>query len=191
LAAGVAHEINNPLGIILGYTQLMLKRTKDPESMDYDDLKTIEKHVNACRAVVSDLLKFSRKVSSDRSRIQVNPLVRDVVKFLVNHPDLRRTSVSLELWEDEGLAVIGSEQELRQVLINLMINAGNGSGIDDETMPRIFDPFFTTKPVGEGTGLGLSVSYGIIKNHKGDITVQSRPGEWTVFTVILPAAPEE
>jgi signal transduction histidine kinase len=218
LSAGVAHEINNPLGIILGYTQLMLKRTRDADSMDYDDLKTIEKHVHACRGVVSDLLRFSRKVSADTTRIPVNTLVREVVKFLTNHPDLHHTRIDLDLDPARDLCVIGSEQELRQVLINLMINAGhavgqkgeirissghgpgdtveiavmdNGCGIDPETLPRIFDPFFTTKPVGEGTGLGLSVSYGIVKNHRGDITVQSRPGEGTVFTVILPAAPEE
>ncbi|MFH1155124.1 MAG: ATP-binding protein [Pseudomonadota bacterium] len=216
LSAGVAHEINNPLGIILGYTQLMLKRTTDPESIDFDDLKTIEKHVNACRAVVSDLLKFSHKVSAEQTRVSVNSLVRDVVKFLSNHPALRQIEIDLSLSREKP-SVMGTEQELRQVMINLLINAGhavnkdgeiritttrksdghvhiavmdNGSGIDPETMPRIFDPFFTTKPVGEGTGLGLSVSYGIIKNHKGDIRVQSRPGEWTVFTVILPSAPE-
>lgn len=213
LSAGVAHEINNPLGIILGYTQLLLKQTANTESDSYDDLKTIEKHVHTCRAVVADLLKFSRKVSVDESRINIRTMVSDVVKFLANHPDLRQTRMETRLWEHGDLEVTGNEQELRQVMINLIINAGhaaggkgeiiitteadtegqvlisvrdNGAGISQENLPKIFDPFFTTKPVGQGTGLGLSVSYGIIKNHGGDIRVKSRQGEWSVFTVALP-----
>ncbi len=216
LSAGVAHEINNPLGIILGYTQLMLKNEPEGANSNHDDLKIIEKHVHACRTVVSDLLTFSRKSSTDNGQVSITQVVDDVVKFLGNHPDLRGVDIILDHDPHQGLMVTGNEQELRQVMINLLINAGhavakqgvitirarvnannqvlvsvsdNGCGIGKKDLPDIFNPFFTTKPVGEGTGLGLSVSYGIISNHGGDITVESTPGKGTVFTVILPRAP--
>jgi len=138
-----------------------------------------------------------------------------VVHFLNNHPNLREVKVKFSRNTGKELSVTGNEQELRQVMINLLINAGhavgkhgtitikaftnienqvlvaikdNGPGIDQDTLTKIFNPFFTTKPVGEGTGLGLSVSYGIITNHGGDITVESTPGKGTVFTIILPRA---
>ncbi len=217
LSAGVAHEINNPLGIILGYTQLLLKQEPESVQTTHDDLKIIEKHVHACRNVVSDLLTFSRKNSVDDDRINMNQVVDDVVKFLINHPDLRQIETDLNLWKGRQLLVTGNEQELRQVMINLLINGGyalgkkgtititttennhnqvliavrdNGPGISQETLEKIFNPFFTTKPVGKGTGLGLSVSYGIIANHGGDITVESSPGQGTVFTIMLPRAEE-
>lgn len=218
LSAGVAHEINNPLGIILGYTQLMLKNEPEGKSNNHDDLKIIEKHVHACRTVVSDLLTFSRKSSTDNGQVNINKVIDDVVKFLGNHPDLRMVDILLDHDPSNQLMVTGNEQELRQVMINLLINAGhavekrgvititarantknqvlisvsdNGCGIDKKELSDIFNPFFTTKPVGEGTGLGLSVSYGIISNHGGDITVKSTPGTGTVFTVILPRTPEQ
>ena len=217
LSAGVAHEINNPLGIILGYTQLMLKNESKEKNNNHDDLKIIEKHVHACRTVVSDLLTFSRKSSTDNGQVCINQVIDDVVKFLGNHPDLRGVDIILDHDPRHRLMVTGNEQELRQVMINLLINAGhavekkgiititaranankqivvsvsdNGCGIEKKELPDIFNPFFTTKPVGEGTGLGLSVSYGIISNHGGDITVKSTPGKGTVFTVILPRTPE-
>lgn len=218
LSAGVAHEINNPLGIILGYTQLLLKEESNSSQTSHDDLKIIEKHVHACKNVVSDLLTFSRKNSVDDARVNMNQVVDDVVKFLINHPDLRQIEMDLHLWTDRHLFVTGNEQELRQVLINLLINAGyalgqkgtvtitttknthnqvligvkdNGPGISQENQEKIFNPFFTTKPVGKGTGLGLSVSYAIIANHGGDITVESCPGKGTVFTIMLPGAAED
>lgn len=215
LSAGVAHEINNPLGIILGYTQLMLQQKSHDNSTNHDDLKIIEKHVHACRTVVSDLLTFSRKSSVENTRVNINKVVDDVVHFLNNHPNLREVKVNFSRNPGKELSVTGNEQELRQVMINLLINAGhavgkhgtitikaftnignqvlvaikdNGPGIDQDTLTKIFNPFFTTKPVGEGTGLGLSVSYGIITNHGGEITVESTPGKGTLFTIILPRA---
>lgn len=209
LSAGVAHEINNPLGIILGYTQLLIKQ----KSAFDDDLKIIEKHVQNCKTVVSDLLAFSRKGSSQMVVLDINKIVDDVVKFLSNHSDFRNIELVLSPWDKGKLDVPGNEQELSQVMINLMINAchavdkkgridiitrktaqeeilvmvkDNGKGIEKKNLSRIFDPFFTTKPVGRGTGLGLSVGYGIIKQHKGDISVKSTPGKGTVFTISLP-----
>ncbi len=211
LSAGVAHEINNPLGIILGYTQLLLKENSGFE----EDLKTIEKHVKNCRDVVSDLLSFSRKGSLEMGRVDVTKVINDVIKFLSNHTDFRNVEIKLDFFLQTPLIVNGNEQELAQVIINLMINAShavekkgrieistqktdddkihitvkdNGMGIRKRYLSRIFDPFFTTKPVGQGTGLGLSVGYGIIRRHGGDITARNRKQKGAAFTIILPAA---
>ncbi|EIM62901.1 PAS domain-containing sensor histidine kinase [Desulfobacter postgatei] len=210
LSAGVAHEINNPLGIILGYTQLMLK-----EKSEFDeDLKTIEKHVKNCREVVSNLLSFSRKGSGEMGNVDIHKMLDGVINFLKKHSDFRKVQIQLNLWENESLWVKGNAQELTQVILNLMINAchavndnpkgvielitrkeashvlilvkDNGTGIQKQHLSRIFDPFFTTKPVGQGTGLGLSVGYGIIRRHQGEIMAENRQGEGAKFTIRLP-----
>ncbi|MCF6245752.1 MAG: ATP-binding protein [Desulfobacula sp.] len=211
LSAGVAHEINNPLGIILGYTQLMLKEDSEFE----EDLKTIEKHVKNCKTVVSDLLSFSRKGTLEKSLVNVAIIIDGVVKFLANHTDFRNVKIQLKRLKKDRLMIYGNEQELSQVIINLMINAchavnkkgtiqvaikktgdnqifitvkDNGTGIRKKHFSRIFDPFFTTKPVGQGTGLGLSVGYGIIRRHGGDITARNRKEKGAAFTISLPLA---
>jgi PAS domain S-box-containing protein len=209
LSAGVAHEINNPLGIILGYTQLMLKNPGEHEQ----DLKTIEKHVKNCRTVVSDLLTFARKGTKKMHAIDVCKVVDDVISFLQNHSDFRDVEVVAPPPCSRALMVYGNGQEISQVIVNLMINAchavakkgciqveiacnddkwihiavkDNGTGIPKKDFSRIFDPFFTTKPVGEGTGLGLSVGYGIIRRHGGDIRVRNRKDKGAAFTMTLP-----
>lgn len=234
LSAGVAHEINNPLGVILGYTQLMLKdRIIRENAPIHEDLKVIEKHVKNCRSVVSDMLAFSRKGAAvsqggegKMSRVDMGEVLRDVVNFLHNHSDFRNIEMTLSLSHETpptkaisfsnepSLWVMGNEQEFRQVVINLVINAchavdkkgkivlsgfrnrqnevvvgvkDDGRGISREHLPRIFDPFFTTKPVGEGTGLGLSVSYGIVKKYNGRIDVESQENQGAHFTITLPS----
>ncbi|WP_320041800.1 ATP-binding protein [uncultured Desulfobacter sp.] len=210
LSAGVAHEINNPLGIILGYTQLMLKE----ESGFEEDLRTIEKHVKNCKEVVSNLLSFSRKGSGEMEHVDIHNMLDGVVNFLGSHSDFRKVKIQLSLWVNGSLWVKGNAQELTQVVLNLMINAchaikdnpdgfielvtqkenthilihvkDNGTGIAKQHKPKIFDPFFTTKPVGQGTGLGLSVGYGIIRHHQGEIMAANRKSRGAKFTIRLP-----
>jgi PAS domain S-box-containing protein len=211
-SAGIAHEINNPLGIILGYTQLLL-RSEESGSKRQADLKTIEKHVRNCKAIVEDLLNFARSSPPVNAHTDIHTVIDDAVNFFAQHA--RPEKVIIERRYNESIPpLLLDEKKMRQVLLNLIVNArhavGNqgtirietvlcpdkdtieirvsddGCGIEKKNLSRIFDPFFTTKPTGEGTGLGLSVSYGIVKNHGGDIAVRSVPGEGSTFTVTLP-----
>ena len=217
LSAGVAHELNNPLGVILGYTQLLL-RQEPADGQRREDLETIEKHVKCCKTVVEDLLSFSRGSRPARNHFDVNALVESVLGFFRNRAGVGALKIETEygspipdVWVDE--------KKIRQVLVNLLLNArdamgdggtlrlateydpdarqvairvrDDGYGIEPQHLSRIFDPFFTTKPTGEGTGLGLAVSYGIVKHHGGDIQVDSRSGEGTEFQVILPVETRE
>ncbi|MFV0439285.1 MAG: two-component system sensor histidine kinase NtrB [Desulfopila sp.] len=197
MAAGVAHEINTPLGIILGYTQLMMDDfSADSES--YVTLQVIERQTKVCRRIVSDLLKFSRQAESQKTAIDLNEIVREVLAVTEHTLNINKITVSRRFAENLP-RVIGDPEKLHQVFINLFNNAqyamasggtitiitfgaaeavkvsviDTGSGIDESIKNKIFDPFFTTKEVGKGTGLGLSVTYGIIQEHKGQIEVES------------------
>jgi PAS domain S-box-containing protein len=212
LSAGIAHEINNPLGLIFGYAQLLLKAST-PGTQLHEDLKIIEKHAINCKKIVEDLLKFSRTSGTAKIEAQVNELIRDVVSVVRSKFQLDHVSVVEQL--DPNLpATTVDPDKMKQVFVNLLMNArqaieGRGSieistglssdgsrllisfsdtggGIPGEILPKIFDPFFTTKPTGMGTGLGLSVSYGIVRDHEGEILVESTPGKGSVFTVSLP-----
>jgi PAS domain S-box-containing protein len=212
ISTGLAHEINNPLGVMLGYTQLLL-RDNAPGTQIYDDLKTIEKHARNCKTVVEDLLKFARGTKTTKSSIDVNESLEEVISLLRHQFELDNIAVDTRL--DRSLPrLIADGEKLKQVFMNLLMNAkqaisGEGSievstcldssgdhvlvsisddgcGIPASQIDKIFDPFFTTKPVGEGTGLGLSVSYGIIQDHDGRIEVDSRPGKGSTFTLVLP-----
>ena len=152
------------------------------------------------------------------SIIEINKVVDGVIKFLSNNSDFRNIRLIFNPNTKEHLNLLGNEQELAQVMINLLINAshavdgkgkivistkttesGNiqilvkddGKGIEQKNLSKIFDPFFTTKPVGQGTGLGLSVGYGIIKRHQGNISVESTKGKGTIFTISLPCDVQE
>jgi signal transduction histidine kinase len=213
LSAGVAHEINNPLGVILGYCQLLI-RAETTDSERKDDLKTIEKHAKHCQQIVADLLSFSRSAGTEKTLCDVHQILDDVIEFISKHTDLSHMDVVRKY--DQGLPQLHMNRErIKQVFINLVMNAryamgtggvltletqyseadrqavirivDNGSGIAESDITRIFDPFFTTKPTGQGTGLGLSVTYGIIKDHGGDIHVDSQLGEGSTFTLFLPA----
>ncbi len=211
-SAGIAHEINNPMGIILGYTQLLL-RNEDPDTDRYKDLKTIEKHVRNCKGIVEDLLNFARSSKPEKEVINIHETIDDVLNFIQHHSELDNVEIVRD-YDKKVPHMLLDEKKIKQVLINLIMNAKHavgrkgsirlitgfkalsnqvtikvmdtGYGIEKKNLERIFDPFFTTKRTGEGTGLGLSVSYGIIKNHGGDIFVESIPGKGSTFTVALP-----
>ena len=212
LSSGIAHEINNPLGIILGYTQLML-RNESKGSDRAADLKTIEKQVRHCKSIVEDLLNFARTSAPKKELHDIHVVVEDVLHFIRQHSKLDGIEIQSDYDRRVG-PLLMDEKKISQVLINLLMNAihavggqglirvetgmdqnsqkaviqvhDDGPGIQDTDLARIFDPFFTTKPTGQGTGLGLSVSYGIIKNHGGDIRVASKPGQGATFSILLP-----
>jgi two-component system, NtrC family, sensor kinase len=212
LSAGIAHEINNPLGIILGFTQLILRQQKRETSL-FSDLKTIEKHTRHCKTIVEDLLNFARTSPPKKELWDIHAIIDDVLQFVQQHGKLAAVKIQ-KVYDQSMTPLLVDEKKIKQVLINLIINAkyavddqgiisvrtrkdndaskaviqinDNGYGIEEKNIPRIFDPFFTTKPTGEGTGLGLSVSYGIIRNHGGDIYVESQRDRGTTFTVELP-----
>ncbi|MBW2410220.1 MAG: PAS domain S-box protein [Deltaproteobacteria bacterium] len=217
LSAGIAHEINNPLGVILGYTQLLI-RNEDKGTEKFKDLKTIEKHVRNCKSIVEDLLNFARSSKPNEDIIRLDEAADDVLNFIQQHAGLEDIEVQRN-YNASLPEMLLDEKKIKQVLMNLIMNAKHamgkkgtlristeiieskgqvalkiadtGHGIEKKNLVRIFDPFFTTKPTGEGTGLGLSVSYGIIENHGGDIFVKSKVGEGSTFTVVLPlAAPD-
>ncbi|MEZ4524526.1 MAG: ATP-binding protein [Desulfobacterales bacterium] len=213
-SSGIAHEINNPLGIILGYTQLLL-REENPESAKYEDLKTIEKHVKTCKSIVEDLLNFARSSKPVEGPVCIHDCMEDVLMFLQHRSAPDETEI-VKNYDRSVPKMILDEKKIKQVFINLMMNAihaigkkgkiaittayeasknqvrikiaDTGYGIEKKNLTKIFDPFFTTKPTGEGTGLGLAVSYGIIKNHGGEILVESEPGRGAEFAIVLPTA---
>ena len=217
LSAGVAHEVNNPLGMILGYTQLLL-RTEPKDTQNFSDLKIIEKHARNCKAIVEDLLNFARSSETQKGVLDVNSLLLEVIS-VVDH-QFKLDNIAIETKFDTSVPTLYADGEkLKQVFMNLLMNAkqaievqgqiqiitdhdasrnevnvtvvDTGSGIPPEIQEKIFDPFFTTKPTGQGTGLGLSVSYGIIKDHRGEIFVQSIPGKGSTFTITLPVTSDE
>jgi signal transduction histidine kinase len=217
LAAGVAHEINNPLAVILGFTDLLVEKA-EPDSETYETLKTIERQGLNAKRVVENLLSFSRYSERKVEMVDVNECMRAVLKVMGNRLHLEKINVKAEL--EEGLPTVrGNAGEIQQVFFNLINNAAfamggggdltltsrrldgsvevrvsdTGHGIRKEHRARVFEPLFTTKGVGKGTGLGLSVSYGIIANHGGAMTFDSRTIKesavhGTTFIITLPAA---
>jgi len=199
LAGGVAHEINTPLGIILGYVQMLLDDV-DSDSQMAEDLRIVEKQTKICSSIVSDLLGFSRQSSTTKGDVDIHQSIREVISLVEHTFSLNRVKIVTDF--DPNIPEIeGDKDRLKQVWMNLFNNAfdaiqsdgqikistklcahrrrvaitvaDTGSGIKQEVLDKIFDPFFSTKPVGKGTGLGLSVTFGIIKDHGGRINVLS------------------
>jgi PAS domain S-box-containing protein len=216
LAAGIAHEINNPLSMILGYTQLLLRNEKDG-TQRYADLRIIEKHTRTCKTIVEDLLNFARSARTKKAFAHIHAAMESVLSVVQHHLQLDGITVEKD-FDDCVPPIVMDGEKIKQVFMNLIMNAkqaigergvirvrtrydemigrvaiqvsDSGSGIDPRNITRIFDPFFTTKATGEGTGLGLSVSYGIVKEHGGEIVVESILGKGSTFTVTLPAISE-
>jgi len=215
LAGGVAHEINNPLGGILAFTQLMKRDAKEDARL-VEDLCEVEQAAQRCKKIVSDLLDFSRvSKDHDRKSVDINVLIENVFPFI--QCEMRSLNVEMEFKGRRDLPrVMATPDRLQQVFINLMTNAchampkggqlsvstdtadggrvvvvrvrDTGHGISSDICDRIFDPFFTTKEPGKGTGLGLSISYRIVRDHGGEITCESQKDVGTEFVVRLPAA---
>jgi two-component system NtrC family sensor kinase len=213
LGAGIAHEVKNPLAGILGMAQLSLRKV-DKESPLERNLLIIEKETKRCRTIIDNLMRFARqdKDKVELSQISLNKVVEDTLAIVAHQMSINQVKVEESL-TDENTDVNGSANQVQQVLMNLMINAqqasgdnsgkimvqtscraGNveievaddGPGMPAQVAAQIFEPFFTTKPTGKGTGLGLSVSYGIIKDHAGELKVESIEGQGTSFTITIP-----
>lgn len=215
LAAGVAHEINNPLGSIMLYSS-MLKRDLEKKMGDQqgvEDLKLIIEEAVRCKNIVSNLLNFARQGKLNVSTVHISDLLNDVIKVVLVKPE--NTSIEFILNDNTSdIEIEGDVDQLKQVFINVIGNAceameesevknleiavdntekdviikikDTGCGVSDENIKKLFTPFFTTKKMGKGTGLGLAITYGIIKMHRGDIRVKSTLKEGTEFTIKLP-----
>jgi two-component system NtrC family sensor kinase len=219
LAAGVAHELNNPLGVILGFTDLLIEKA-EKGSQDYEDLKTIERHSLHCKQVVENLLSFARQGEGEAEYCDIDEAIDEIVRVVKHSLEMNHIELRMDL--GSGLPKVkGDLRQMQQVFLNLITNAAaamkgggvlevktgpdlrrgrvcitvrdNGHGIREEHVEKIFDPFFTTKSEGEGTGLGLFVSRGIITKYEGSITCESRTADGpmgprgTTFTVMLRA----
>jgi two-component system NtrC family sensor kinase len=217
LSANVAHELNNPLQGIVTYSHLLLEN-KPSEDSENDSLQKIVIQANRCRDIIRGLLDFSRQRKPDKTLCDVNDVLKGCVSLLERQAQFHNIQITYDLQADLPKAVIDPSQ-IERVFMNLIINAaeamdGNGQlmlstrfdslehfielefadtghGISRENLEKIFDPFFTTKDTGHGVGLGLAISYGIVKEHKGAISVESEIGKGTTFTVRLPVTVEE
>ena len=216
LAAGVAHEINNPLGVILCYTDIIKESNPDNKEI-MADITIIERHTENCRRIVADLLDFSRsrKSTIDKQYASINDIIENVLSMVRQQFMKKQINLACDL--DTTIKPFPMDsRRMKQVLLNLIMNAGqaigskgnikirtgtedtsviidvedDGPGVAKDIQDKIFDPFFSTKEPGEGTGLGLSVSYGIIYEHDGEIRLQSTPGHGARFTIIMPASRE-
>ena len=211
--AGVAHELNNPLTTVMGFSEMLHKSST--EERQKHQLDMVHKSARRCHKIVQNLLSFARQRQPERKAVDVNKLLQASAEFL--DYQMRTSNVELLFTLAPNLpTTLADPHQLQQVFINILNNArqaieahqpsgviristalddgvirivmhDNGPGIAPENLTKIFNPFFTTKEVGKGTGLGLSLCYGIIREHGGQIDIQSEPGAGAEFTIELPA----
>ena len=214
MAAGVAHEINNPLTGVVTFAHLLKKRFS-PESEEAQDLDIIIEQSDRCSKIIKNLLTFARATPTEKGQVSINDVLSRTIFMVQNQEKFHHIKFNINL-EDTQFIIVGDSSQFQQIFLNMFINAadamggrGNitvatrtitednkphveieftdeGTGIKEEDMPKLFEPFFTTKPVGKGTGLGLSVSHGIVKHFGGNIKVKSELGKGTSFSVRLP-----
>ena len=214
MAAAVAHELNNPLTTVTGFTELILE-TLDEDSPEHEDMSLVLSEAQRSREVVRRLLDFSRQSEILRVDTEMNEIITMVLQLVHHIAQTGNVKVRMELWDDIP-SIRADRNQMQQVLLNIIHNAlqampeggelllrsfmekragqqwlgilvkDSGVGIDEEALSQIFEPFFTTKPTGEGTGLGLSVSYSIVSEHGGYIEVSSDVGVGSEFTIWLP-----
>jgi signal transduction histidine kinase len=214
LGAGITHEVKNPMTGIVSFAQLAQRKLDDPEKLK-EFLQLIEKEALRCRDILVNFLKFARSGSRELERIDVNEVVDGAARMLRHQLSIHGVRLKTEL-SDDVPEILGNAPELQQVILNLGINAqqampdggtvtigttraggdvcitvtDTGPGIPPEIEAKVFEPFFSTKEPGEGTGLGLSVSFGIVRGHHGVLSVSSESGRGATFEIRIPAAPE-
>ncbi len=214
LSSGVAHEINNPLGVILGYAGYLEKKIPEDDP-NFTYIHEIKRESKRCKKIVQDLLSYARTPKPVLAPTEINRLLRQIIDFAANHTDLYQVQIVQQLTPQLPTVPADADQ-LRQVAINLLLNAGaampnggeiivstslevgrwlcievadNGEGISEENLEKIFEPFFTTKA--RGTGLGLAITKQIIEMHQGEISIDSQVGEGTTVVIRLPLEREE
>lgn len=214
LSAGVAHELNNPLTVVIGLAELLLENKNETEEKR-KDLESIKKQAERCRSIILNLLQFAQKNETEKKTVQLNSVLNETMELWSYNVKNSKIEITKELDPSLPLIIV-NQYQIQQVFVNILNNSlfamkdtlqprlnvrtayegnkiriyfkDNGTGIPEKVITRIFDPFFTTKEVGKGTGLGLSMTYGIIKEHNGDIRVQSKEGEGATFIIELPCA---
>jgi two-component system NtrC family sensor kinase len=214
LSSGVAHEINNPLGVILGYAGYLEKKIPEDDP-NYTFISEIKRESKRCKKIVQDLLSYSRTPKPALEPTDINRLLRQIIDFAGNHIDMNHVKIVQDFGDDLPMIAADGDQ-LRQVAINLLLNAGaasqpgkqirvstsieddqyiriefadQGEGISELNQDKIFEPFFTTKT--RGTGLGLAITKQIIDMHQGQVAIDSELGKGTRVIIRLPLVREE